>query len=317
MLKFVKPNAVLLMSERLIKDKIEESRYAYFDRAFIVTNDAGYHSLLKNAAEFFQDDSVEFFADFIATKNIDYIISVQWGILEAFLRIAYERVENGVHDIPHVVYDIYMNPTYRKYFPFLKFDETVLNDNEKHMDKNTYDLLSLDDVCNLDQEVALKHITVNIQLKCDRETYDHFFKNMNYRSCVSSQFNPERYIVPVEVIENGQFSGFRNACNNMYKVYKNIEKDHYSVAKTLVPGSAERELILEITLESFIGFVNRYVKQAMFIETTEVEVLVYLMCTLIKDTFGMFVGDQLDDITNFLAKDSDAIADALSVWNSL
>ena len=36
MLKFVKPNAVLLMSERLIEDKIEENRYAYFDRAFIV-----------------------------------------------------------------------------------------------------------------------------------------------------------------------------------------------------------------------------------------------------------------------------------------
>lgn len=317
MLKFVKPNAVLLMSERLIEDKIEETRYAYFDRAFIVTNDAGYHSLLKNAAEFFHDDAVEFFGDFIATKNIDYIISVQWGILEAFLRAAYDRVNNGVHNIPHIIYDIYMNPTYRKYFPFLNFDEQVLNDNEYYMDTNTYDLLSFEDICNLEQDIALKHITVNIQLKCDRETHDHFFKNMNYRSCVSSQCNPERYIVPVEVINNGQFSVFKNACNTMYKVYKNLEKENYGVAKTLIPGSAERELIVEITLEHFISFMNRYVNQAMFMETMEVKALCYLMCTLVKDTFGIFIGDKLDNILKFLAKDSNSIADALSVWNNL
>jgi hypothetical protein len=52
-------------------------------------------------------------------------------------------------------------------------------------------------------------------------------------------------------------------------------------------------------------------------ETMEQKVLIYLTCVLIKDAFGVFLGDQLDDITNFLAKDSDAIADALSVWNNL
>ena len=317
MLKFVKPNAVLLMSERLIEDKIEENRYAYFDRAFIVTNDAGYHSLLTSAAEFFNDDSVGFFGDFIATKHIDYINSVQWGILEAFLRTAYERVSNGVCNIPHIVYDIYMNDTYRKYFPLMNFDKNILIENEDNMDKNTYDLLSFEDICNLDQDIALRHITVNIQLKCDRETHEHFFKNMDYRSCVSSQCNPERYIVPVEVINNGQFSVFKNACNTMYKVYKNLERDNYGVAKTLIPGSAERELIVEITLEHFISFMNRYVNQAMFMETMEVKTLCYLMFTLVKDTFGMFIGDKLDDILKFLAKDSDSIADALSVWNDL
>lgn len=317
MLKFVKPNAVLLLSERIIEDNQPSQKYAHFDRAFIVTNEEGYDVLLKTASEIFKDESIEFFGDFVATKNIDYIVSVQWGILEAFLRSCYDQIINGVVNMPHIAYDIYMNDTYRKYFPFLNFDKKILNDMESQMHQSTYDLLSFEDICNLDPDIALRHITVNIQLKCDRETHEHFFKNMDYRSCVSSQCNPERYIVPVEVINNGQLSVFKNACNTMYKVYKNLEKDKYGVAKTLIPGSAERELIVEITLEHFIYFMNRYVNQAMFMETMEVKALCYLMCTLVKDTFGMFIGDNLDNILKFLAKDSDAIADALSVWNNL
>ena len=157
MLKFVKPNTVLLLSERIIEDNQPSQKYAYFDRAFIVTNEEGYDILLKTASEIFKDESIEFFGDFVATKNIDYIVSVQWGILEAFLRACYDQIVNGVVNMPHIAYDIYMNDTYRKYFPFLNFDEKILNDMESKMHQSTYDLLSYDDLCNVDQDIALFH----------------------------------------------------------------------------------------------------------------------------------------------------------------
>lgn len=317
MLQFVKPNTVLLLSERIIEDNQPSQKYAHFDRAFIVTNEEGYDVLLKTASEIFKDESIEFFGDFVATKNIDYIVSVQWGILEAFLRACYDQIINGVVNIPHIAYDIYMNDTYRKYFPFLNFDEKILNDMESQMHQSTYDLLSYDDLCNIDQDIALRHITVTLRYTCDRDTHQHLVKNMDYRSCVGFSCNPTKYIVPVEVIQNGTFNTFKSACNNMYKVYQSLERDNYGVAKTILPGSSEHELTIEMTLENIIKFLNRYVNKSLFVETMEQKVLIYLTCVLIKDAFGVFVGDQLDDITNFLAKDSNAIADALSVWNSL
>ena len=317
MLKFVKPNTVLLFSERIIEDSQLTQKYARFDRVFIVTNEDGYDALLKTASDIFEDNTIEFFGDFVATKNIDYIVSVQWGILEAFLRACYDRIINGVVNIPHLAYDIYMNDVYRKYFPLLEFDQNILNEAEPKMHQSTYDLLSYADLCNIDQDIVLRHITVTLRYTCDRDTHQHLIKNMDYRSCVESSCNPTKYIVPVEVIQNGTFNTFKSACSNMYKVYQSLERENYGVAKTIIPGSSEHELTIEMTLENMIKFLNRYVNKSLFMETMEQKVLIYLTCVLIKDAFGVFVGDQLDDITKFLAKDSDAIADALSVWNSL
>lgn len=316
MLEFVKPNAVFLLKDRNLEEKSESTQYAYFDRAFIVTNESGYNNLLKHAELFFNDDVVEFFDDFIATKNIDYIISVQWGIFETFLRSVYDRISNGNKNIPHIVYDIYMNPTYRKYFPFLRFDEELLVKSEDKMDKNTYDLLSFEDICNLDTDIAIKHITAHIQITCDQYTFEHYFKNMNYKSCVQSICNPENVIVPVEVIENDLFKLFKNSYNASYKIYKELEKNNYEVAKTLIPGSAERQLIIEITLEELFAFMHKYETKELTMDTMEIKTLNYLMCDLISSVFNIFVLDRMDGVKALLASDSNKIADALSIWNN-
>lgn len=317
MLEFVRPNIVLLFSERIIEDSQPAQQYARFDRAFIVTNEDGYDALLKTAAEIFKDNTIEFFGDFVATKNMDYIVSVQWGILEAFLKACYDQIINGVVNIPHLVYDIYMNDVYRKYFPLLDFDKNILNEMELKMHQDAYDLLSYDDLCNIDQDIALKHLTVTLRYTCDRDTHQHLVNNMDYRSYIDFSYNPTKYIVPVEIICNGTFNAFKSACNSIYKVYQSLEENNYSVAKTILPGSAEHELTIDMTLENLIKFLNRYVNKSLFIETMELKVLIYLTCVLVKDAFGVFIGDQLDNITQFLAKDSDAIADALSIWNNL
>ena len=185
------------------------------------------------------------------------------------------------------------------------------------MDNNTYDLLSYEDVCNLDTEIASKHITMHIQINCSTHAYNHFFNNMDYKSCVSSNYNTERYIVPVEVIQDDMFKEFKTACRANYKIYKHFENIDYCFAKTIIEHCAERELIVEITIENFIKFIEKYLNNEITMDTMEIKCLTYLMCTLAKDIFGIFFNDKLSEMLSLLGKDANKIADALSIMNNL
>ncbi len=317
MVQFTKPNAALIMSDHIMEEHNAKDKYAHFDRAFIVTDEKGCNNLLAHASEFFAKESLELFGDFIATKDMEYIVSVQWSILEAFLRSSIIHIKNGRKNIPHLVYDLLSNPTYKRYFHFVSCDDALLRNMEAHLDNNTYDLLSLEDICNLDTDIAIQHITIVIKINCDKETFNHFYNNMNYRSCIQSAYKADRMIVPMEVLNNNLLKEFKNACNNLNKIYKALEKDNYAAAQALLPGSTEREFTFEITIAEFINFANQYVNSFLEMSTMEIKCINYLMCSLITDTFSIFILDRLDDFKALLGKDANAIADAITTWNNV
>ena len=316
MLHFIRPQVGLIHSNEF-KNQQHLFQYTQFDRAFIVTNQNGYENLLKHAEQFFANEAIEFFGNFVATEGLDYVISVQWGILETFIRIGVEQALTGVKNIPHLIYDILSNSDYRQLFPNITYSEQELHYIYNNLDDSSYDLLSYEDLYNLEPKTAVKHITTHVKIICDKKTAMFIQNNINFMSCIEYACTNDSVIIPSEILsETKLLKDFKKSCELMQKI-KNQFSGNFSMEEMLQPTLSAYEIVLEVTLEDWLLFFNKFVHGKLTMENIIVKIIMYDLLCLLQHTYGIFLVDQADSFQSLLNRDLDNILSAQNSWKLL